>query len=341
MLAGQTLKAWKNWSPKPVRSVWILLTVRREVDTKIETRLLGRGTTILLRGPRQVGKSSLLVRAEARARTDGLKVSRIDFQLVDDEQRQSLKTLLKHMAYVMASDFNTGVQPDHIWDDRLGSKKSLTRFLEKAVLTESSSRFVLCLDEVDGAFGASYCDDFFSMLRFWHNERATNRLWKQFHLIITHSTDPSLWISDLNLSPFNVGERHWLNDFTLGEVRDLIARYKVRTKVEELMNLVGGHPYLVRRALCAMKTSSSTIEDLKTDAARDTGPFSDHLRLLLRTFYQVDELRDAYRQILAGGRCDSERAFQLLQGAGLVKGESRDATAPRCELYRLYYKKHL
>jgi len=315
--------------------------VRREVDTRIESLLQGRGATILLRGPRQVGKSSLLVRAEARARSEGLKVSRIDFQLVDDEHRQTLKTLLKHMAYVMASDFNTEVQPDQVWDDRLGSKKSLTRFLERAVLKESGSRFMLCLDEVDGAFSARYCDDFFSMLRFWHNERATSGLWKQLHLVITHSTDPSLWITDLNLSPFNVGERHWLSDFTPQEVRDLSDRYKVCANLEELMDLVSGHPYLVRRALYTIKMSSCSVQDLKTDAAKDSGPFRDHLRLLLRTLYQSDEMRDAYRQILDRGCCDSERAFQRLQGAGLVKGESRSAASARCALYHSYYKQHL
>jgi len=47
------------------------------------------------------------------------------------------------------------------------------------------------------------------------------------------------------------------------------------------------------------------------------------------------------RQVLDRGACESEKAFQRLLGAGLVKGSSRDAVAPRCELYRSYFERHI
>ncbi len=315
--------------------------VRREVDGRIEQRLRGRGSTILLRGARQVGKSSLLVRAAATAETTGRRVSRIDFQLMDNEQRQSLKTLLRHLAFSMAADLKIDAEPDQYWDDRRGSKASMTRFVEQAVLKPAVSPVVLCLDEVDSAFGTAYCNDFFAMLRVWHNERATSGVWNRLHLIITHSTDPALWIGDLNQSPFNVGERHSLTDFTLEQVHDLCNRYRVQIDVEELMKLLGGHPFLIRKALYTIHTIHCTVADLVTDLFADASPFRDHLQLLLVSLHANPPLCEAMRQVLTRGACDSERAYQGLLGAGLVRGISRDALAPRCELYRAYFGKHL
>ena len=251
--------------------------MRREADGRIEERLRGRGSTILLRGARQVGKSSLLVRAAATAETTGRRVSRIDFQLMDNEQRQSLKTLLRHLAFSMAADLKIDAEPDQYWDDRRGSKASMTRFVEQAVLKPAVSPVVLCLDEVDSAFGTAYCNDFFAMLRVWHNERATSGVWNRLHLIITHSTDPALWIGDLNQSPFNVGERHSLTDFTLDQVQDLCNRYRVRIDVEELMKLLGGHPFLIRKALYTIHTIHCTVGDLVTDLFADDQPVSGSL----------------------------------------------------------------
>lgn len=315
--------------------------IRRDVDGQIEERLRGRGTTILLRGARQVGKSSLLVRAAATAESAGRRVSRIDFQLMDNEQRQSLRTLLRHLAFSMAADLKIEAEPDAFWDDRRGSKASMTRFVEHAVLKPAGSPVVLCLDEVDTAFGTAYCDDFFAMLRVWHNERATSRIWNRLHLIITHSTDPALWIGDLNQSPFNVGERHSLSDFTVDQVRDLSNRYRVQVDHQELMKVIGGHPFLIRKALFAIRATNCTVADLMADVFADNSPFCDHLQLLLRPLQANAQLGEAMRQVLCRGSCDSERAYQGLLGSGLVKGPSRDVVAPRCELYRIYFGKHL
>jgi AAA domain-containing protein/TIR domain-containing protein len=315
--------------------------VRRDIDGRIESMLRRSGMTILLRGPRQVGKSSLLVRTEATARNFGQRVVRIDFQMVDHEHRRDLKSLLSHVAYVMAVEFQSTVQPDDVWDDRLGSKKSLTRFVERGVLKQAGTPVVLCLDEVDVAFTMPYCTDFFGMLRFWHNERATNAAWKKLHLVITHCTDPALWIADLDMSPFNVGERYHLTDFSAAEVRDLVLRHHLDTDVGALMRLVGGHPYLVRSALYSLKMSAGELRHLGDPVAMEHGPFGDHLQHLLKFVTKNEELHHAFRTVLDHGRCPTERAFQRLFGAGLIAGESREAAVPRCELYRQYFSKHL
>jgi hypothetical protein len=150
-----------------------------------------------------------------------------------------------------------------------------------------------------------------------------------------------VWIDDLNQSPFNVGEKHSLSDFTPDQVQDLAHRYSVRLDVTELMNLVSGHPFLVRKALSTIRRARCTVDDLASDVFAENSPFREHLQLLLGPLHSTATLRDAMKQVLDLGACQSERAFQRLLGAGLVKGSSRDAVAPRCELYRAYFEKHL
>ena len=52
---------------------------------------------------------------------------------------------------------------------------------------------------------------------------------------------------------------------------------------QRLYALIGGHPYLTRKALYMLASSSprSGVDELFEHASDDTGPFGDHLRYYL------------------------------------------------------------
>jgi hypothetical protein len=69
--------------------------------------------------------------------------------------------------------------------------------------------------------------------------------------VVVHSTEVYVPL-DINQSPFNVGTNIELPEFTSAQVQDLAGRYGLgwsTHQVEQLMALVGGHPYLVRKAM--------------------------------------------------------------------------------------------
>lgn len=183
------------------------------------------------------------------------------------------------------------------------------------------------------------------MLRGWHNRRATRTLWNQFNLLIAHSTEPTLFIKDLNQSPFNVGTVIRLGDFDRDEVLWLNARHgspiASGEDLERLLRLVGGHPYLVRQALYALAAGPMSVMDLVSVATDDNGPFGDHLRRHLWVLRDNSHLRKALRQVISGRGCEDEDVFQRLRAAGLIEGESRALAKTRCDLYALYMRKHL
>ncbi|MBW8873875.1 MAG: AAA-like domain-containing protein [Acidobacteria bacterium] len=321
--------------------------VRRREDGTAESCLAQPGSTIVVKGPRQSGKSSLLARVHALSKRDGRRSVYVDLQRdFDDSHLLSLHTVLQTLARRIARTLKTAVQPADVWDsDLLGEKASFAEFLARAVLDGSSSPVVLILDEVDRLFDRSYRGDFFAAVRGWHNNRATDQAWDNLHLVLGHATDPALWIEDLNESPFNVGDRLRLGDFTRDQVADLNARHgnplQGSEEVAGLMELVGGHPYLVRQALYVLATERWSLARLREEAGKDTGPFGDHLRRHLWALLQSDRLRAVVGRIARGQGCDDEGLFQRLFASGLVAGEDRSTARLRCALYQQYFSRHL
>jgi hypothetical protein len=321
--------------------------VRRPADEAIARLVCQSGETILVKGPRQVGKTSLAARAQAAAQSNGQQTCYIDFQLIDASRYRDSGALLQYLAARLAKEFDTSIKPKVVWDEMLGDADSLTDFMERAVLAGREKPVLVCLDEVDNVFNYPYRDSFFGLLRGWHNRRATHaaRNWNRFNLLIAHSTEPALFIQDLNQSPFNIGTPLRLGDFNRDEILWLNQRHGCPLQgaedVERLIRLVGGHPYLIRQAFFSLSADGASIATLEQTAADDKGPFGDHLRRLLWALRGSDRLRKSLKQVVMNHVCDDENDFQRLRAAGLIDGESRQQARPRCELYARYLKEHL
>ncbi|HKQ75600.1 MAG TPA: AAA-like domain-containing protein [Blastocatellia bacterium] len=319
--------------------------IRRDSDEKFEELVGLSGQTIIIKAPRQFGKSSLLSRADVAAKQNERQAFYFDFQFVDSKHLESLDALMRYIARKLARHFKTLIKPDQFWDDDLGAKDNITDFIEEALLADASSPILFLLDEVDRLFNSSFRDDFFSTVRGWHNLRARNSRWNNLNLVIAHSTEPSLWIQDITQSPFNVGAQIRLDGFDRDQLSTLNGKYGKRLKtpdeLQSLLDLVGGHPYLMRQALYVLFSNQWSLPQLESEATNDTGPFGDHLRRFLWSLQDNPELKASVIRILRYGQCDDEKHFQRLSAAGLARGERRNAARMRCKLYQDYFSKHL
>jgi hypothetical protein len=116
------------------------------------------------------------------------------------------------------------------------------------------------MDEVDRVFDTNFRNDFFGMLRSWHNSRAIYSSLDTLDLVLVTSTEPYQLIDDLNQSPFNVGQIIELEDFTPEQVAELNRRHNFpfdANSLQQLLRLLGGHPYLVRKALYLVASDKS------------------------------------------------------------------------------------
>jgi hypothetical protein len=313
--------------------------IERQGD-RVVSRVIGQGSTVIVEGARQMGKTSLLARALALARKRRLRVVDFDFQQLDEDVLANLDRLLRHLAHAVGRRLDVAAGVDAVWASGLSVKEKLTAVLEDHVLGRPGPPIVLVLDEVDRVFGRTYQYDFFGLLRSWHNARAMRPAWKRLDLVLAISADPADAIRDANQSPFNVGTRVRLDDLSPAQVAELNRRWRTRLRTPELarlLDLTGGQPYLVQVALHALATGTHTFGALLAAGRADGGPFADHLS---RHRHVVDgdaSLRRELRRALDRGRCDNDGAFRRLRALGLVKGRDRTAVSLRCRLYREYF----
>ena len=103
------------------------------------------------------------------------------------------------------------------------------------------------------------------------------RGWKKLDIVLSTSTEPQFFIERPHESPFNVGVVLPLEDFEPDEVLRLNAlhpRPLDDSAIQRLYTLIGGHPYLTRKALYELASSSPscTLDELFDEASEDTGP---------------------------------------------------------------------
>ena len=316
---------------------------REQIDSVALETIAQLGVTLTIKGPRQMGKSSLLLRTVEAARAAGKQVVFLDFQLFDQAALQDADQFYRQFCYCLADELDLEDAVEHYWARPLGNTQRCTRYVERHVLKQVTEPIVLAMDEVERMFDTPFRNDFFSMLRSWHNQRAMKPLWKRLDLALVTSTEPYQLIADLNQSPFNVGQVLRLEDFTPAQVGALNEAHGEPFGAGELQKLIGllnGHPYLTRRALYLVASGRLEARELFSTAADERGPFGDHLRYHLFRMYDQQALVKGFLEVLRRRNCADERIFFRLNGAGVVMREGHNVV-PRCQLYGEFFGEHL
>jgi class 3 adenylate cyclase len=321
--------------------------VVRSTDGEFHTAIARRDSIVLVKGARQMGKTSLLARGLQQAREAGARVVLTDFQKLNASHLESAETLFLTLADAIADQLDLDVLPDDVWNARRGPSVNFERYLRREVLGKIPSHVVWGLDEVDRIFPCDFGTEVFGLFRSWHNDRALDPSgpWSRLTLAIAYATEAHLFITDVNQSPFNVGTRMTIEDFTFDQVADLNDRHggplRAEAEIDRFYRLVGGHPHLVRRGLLEMATHGLDIASFEAQADRDEGVFGDHLRRMLVVLSRNEELSDIVRGILRRRPCPTAESFYRLRSSGIVAGESAQDARPRCQLYATYLARHL
>jgi hypothetical protein len=331
------------WGAMPLSSTFYVV---RPADHEFRAAIARRDSIVLVRGARQMGKSSLLARGLDEARSRGVLVVLTDFQSLSSSDFESLDRFYQALANSITDQLDLEVCAADKWDNRRSPNTNFDRFLRREVFEKLNAQIVWGLDEVDRLFTCTFGTEVFGMFRSWHNKRALDPdgHWANLSLAIAYATEAHLFISDLNQSPFNVGTPLTLEDFQKDQVADLNHRYGDPLKSEQQLSaffgLVNGHPFLVRRGLHELATRAAPFDLFETQAARDEGIFGDHLRRMLVILAKDRSLLEVVRRALQGGSVDAE-SFYRLRGAGLMGGETASEARIRCPIYTEYLRRHL
>ena len=229
------------------------LYIPRSADTEL-LELCRRSTFAYVLTPRQMGKSSLMIRTAEQLMDEGAQVVIIDLtqigtQLTAEQWYQGLLTL-------MAQQLELTVEIADWWQAQahLGLTQRLTQFFQRVVLTEVRSPVVMFVDEIDTTLSLTFTDDFFAAIRYFYVTRAMQPEFQRLSFVLIGVATPGDLIQDAKRTPFNIGQRVDLTDFTLKEALPLATGLELTGAAAEqvlgwVLQWTGGHPYLTQR-LC-------------------------------------------------------------------------------------------
>ncbi len=324
---------------------------RPPIEAKCYQEILQAGALIRIKAPQKMGKTWLLENLLSYSREKGYQIAKLDLQQAENSIFDDLKTFLQWVCVDVSDSLDIEPEVNETWQDIYGVNKNCTRYFQKHFLSVNESPLVFAIDNFERLF--QYPDifsQFCLLLRGWYEnakggDRVAN-IWKKLRLVVVHSTEnyPAL---DSNHSPFNVGIPIELPEFNQEQVKVFARNYELDKQLGEqglikLMELIGGHPYLLQQALVNLKNSQINLEQLLSLAPTEQGIFSDHLRQQLWHLQHNSQLELGYKKVVktnAPVRLDAEVGFKL-HSLGLVKLSGNDCV-PSCNLYRQYFSERL
>lgn len=225
--------------------------IERAADIEL-LNLCHAGKLAFILSSRQVGKSSLMVRTAQQLEKENIRSGIVDLSAIG----VNISAEEWYLGILNEITNSLGLQTDIFgwWSEhaRLGPSQRLGNFFRDVLLQEVKGRVILFFDEIDSTLSISFSDDFFATLRAIYNARPITPDFERLSFVLIGVASPSDLISDSKRTPFNIGQRVDLTDFTLEEARPLSEGLKDRSPqaLDWVFEWTSGHPYLTQ-SLCA------------------------------------------------------------------------------------------
>lgn len=320
--------------------------VERQADKDLYDGLLN-GEFCYVLTSRQMGKSSLMVRTAKRLRECGISVVVLDLtaigqNLTPEQWYDGLMVRLGHQLRL-----EDELEEHWRTNQKIGPIQRLFAAIRDLALVKSPAPIVIFVDESDTVRSLPFStDEFFAAIRECYNRRTEDGEFSRLSFCLLGVATPSDLIRDTRLTPFNIGRRIDLNDFTPAEAAPLakglgLPAREANEVLDRILFWTSGHPYLTQRLCRAVVQplsgagGPSAVRSAKqVDALCHELFLSKHARerddnllfvreRLLRSEVDIGGLLTLYEDIIkAGKRVPNDEANPLvnvLRLAGVVR----------------------
>jgi len=319
---------------------------RSPVEAECFQEITQPGALIIIKAPHRMGKSSLMSKILNHASTQQYRTINLSFRAADDEILRSKETFLKWFCYSVCNELKLPNSVNESWESYLSDRQNCTKYFEEQVLSQIDQPLVIGLDDIDKLFGhLDIAIEFLSLLRLWYETSRNPSVWRKLRLVLAVSREVDNIPLPPNQSPFNVGLKAELAEFSLQQVQELVKRHQLqwsKAETEQLMDIVDGHPYLLQMALQFIASGQLTLEKFCQTATTEEGIYRDHLHKHWRALEQDPDLQMALKQIVAAdlpvvlGIKEQSKLCNV--GLGELRG---NGVIPLCNLYRIYFGERL
>jgi WD40 repeat protein len=237
----------------------------RVADAQLLQALLA-GEYVFLLDSRQKGKSSLVARTMLGLRDAGVATIKLDLQRVGANvtPEQWYAGLLMGVGLELNLDRDVFA----FWESHpsIGPLARWLGAIETVVLRHIQQQLVIFIDEVDFVRALPFAtDEFFAGIRDCYNRRSEGRGFDRLTFCLVGVATPGQLIRNPDITPFNVGTRIELVDFTYNDTAGYAvaldeAGFAGEETLRRVHYWVNGHPYLTQ-LLCSHLVSRPTDVD--------------------------------------------------------------------------------
>jgi hypothetical protein len=308
---------------------------RRADDELLAHCSAGSFTYILT--SRQMGKSSLMIRTAERLFAE--RVQPVVIDLTEFGAQTTAEQWYKGILSAIQDQLVLHTPAAEWWDAQshhaFGYR--FTRYLREVALAQRRERLVIFVDEIDTTLRLDFTDDFFAAIRFLYQNRAADPVLQRLSFVLIGVATPGDLIKDATRTPFNIGHRIDLTDFTADEALSLAAYLPAPERLRNaligwILRWTGGHPYLTLRAVRSLAESppaewsadaiDQRIRHLFLRAGADSDSNLQFVRdMLTKKAFDREAVLRTYGNIRRGERVPDKELDQVaswLKLAGIV-----------------------
>lgn len=313
--------------------------VRRSADAELFAGLL-QGELCYVLDTRQMGKSSLMVRVAALLKAQEIRTVLLDLTALG----QNVTVEQWYLGLLVHLGEQTGLHYELLacWQEHreLGALQRFLRGLRVVLEKRPEERFVLFFDEVDAVRSLPFStDELFAAIRECYNRRTHDPLFARLNFCLLGVAAPTDLIRDTRSTPFNIGVRIVLTDFTFNEAGPLGnglpggSPFHVLRLLKRILHWTGGHPYMTQH-LCR---SVAQMAQEHPDSAIQTHHIDELCRRLYldHTAQETNDNLAFVRNRLLEGTDDRASLLDLYRQVWMGGRVLNDETNPLCAVLRL------
>ena len=345
--------------------------VERRADAELLDGLR-RGDFCYVLNTRQMGKSSLMIRTARRLKEENRRVIVLDLTAIG--QNLTVDQWYYGLLGRMAPQIGDPTQEDALltfWKTHrdLGPMQRFVEALRSVLLNSGAgvlrtpAPLIIFVDEIDAVRSLRFsADEFFAGIRECYNRRSSDPAFNHLTFCLLGVATPADLIQDTRISPFNIGRRIELRDFTPDEAESLARGLsggegngekrdgdaggepngdgltpRALRILRRILYWTNGHPYMTQRMCRAvaesMQKSDAPLADEFEDMAR-VDALCQTL-FLSRAAQETDDNLMFVRNRLLQSEADRAALLDLYGRIRAGKRVRDDETNPLCAILRL------